>query len=131
VAIELRETGRCEQYEKEYQRRDGSRVSVLINDALLPGPEGQIAAFVVDITARRQAEKRVQNLTRLYATLSQINEAIVREKEEAGLFRAICKVSVDFGGFNLAWIGLYDQEKGEVEAHTTLVPERNTCRSQK
>ena len=117
---ELRETGRCEQYEKEYQRRDGTRVSVLINDALLSGPEGQIAAFVVDITARRQAEKRVQNLTRLYATLSQVNQAVVREKDEAGLFRAICRMSVDFGGFNLAWIGLYDQEKGEVKAHTSI-----------
>ena len=98
---------------------------MLINDALLPGPEGQLAAFVIDISARRQAEKQVQNLTRLYATLSQVNQAIVREKDEKGLFKTICQVAVDFGRFTLAWIGLYDHETGEVKAHTTIGSGRN------
>ena len=34
---ELRERGTCTPYEKEYVRRDGTRVSVFLCDAMLPG----------------------------------------------------------------------------------------------
>jgi PAS domain S-box-containing protein len=54
---ELRERGRCTPYEKEYVRRDGSRVSVFLSNAMLPGPEEQIAAFVLDITNRKRLEQ--------------------------------------------------------------------------
>jgi PAS domain S-box-containing protein len=57
---ELRERGTCRPYEKEYLRRDGTRVPVLLVDALLPGPEEQIAAFALDLTDRKQAEARIQ-----------------------------------------------------------------------
>jgi PAS domain S-box-containing protein len=57
---ELDETGRCRPYEKEYLRRDGSRVPVLLVDALLPGPGQQIAAFVLDLTERKKAEAEIR-----------------------------------------------------------------------
>ncbi len=57
---ELQRRGVCTPYEKEYWRRDGSRVAVLLSDALLPGPEPEIAAFVVDITERRRAEEALR-----------------------------------------------------------------------
>jgi PAS domain S-box-containing protein len=53
---ELRERGVCTPYEKEYIRRDGVRVPVFLADAMLPGPGEEIAAFVLDITERKQAE---------------------------------------------------------------------------
>ena len=53
---ELRRQGTCTPYEKEYVRRDGTRVAVLLSDAMLPGPEEQIAAFALDITERKRAE---------------------------------------------------------------------------
>ena len=59
---ELREGGICTPYEKEYLRRDGSRVAVLLSDAMLPGPEEQIAAFALDITERKRAEAEIRQL---------------------------------------------------------------------
>jgi len=59
---ELRERGICTPYEKEYIRRDGTRVSVFLSDAMLPGPEEQIAAFVLDITEKKRAEEEVAKL---------------------------------------------------------------------
>jgi PAS domain S-box-containing protein len=53
---ELRERRTCTPYEKEYVRRDGTRVSVILCDVMLPGPEEEIAAFVLDITDRKRAE---------------------------------------------------------------------------
>jgi PAS domain S-box-containing protein len=43
-------------YEKEYLRRDGTRVPVLVGGALLDSAEEQGVAFVVDLTERRHAE---------------------------------------------------------------------------
>jgi PAS domain S-box-containing protein len=60
---ELREGGICEPYEKEYVREDGTRVPVYIADAMLPGPEEHIAAFILDITERKRAEEAVQRIT--------------------------------------------------------------------
>lgn len=57
---ELRERGICTPYEKEYVRRDGARVSVFLSDAILPGPEEEIVAFVLDITERKRADEEKQ-----------------------------------------------------------------------
>lgn len=63
VAIaDLRRRGICEPYEKEYVRRDGTRIAVYLADTLLPGPEEQIAAFVLDVTDRKRAESEVRRL---------------------------------------------------------------------
>ncbi|MDO9550495.1 MAG: PAS domain S-box protein [Methanoregula sp.] len=56
---ELREQGKCTPYEKEYIRRDGSRVPVLLTDSMLSGPQEHIAALALDITERKQAEERL------------------------------------------------------------------------
>lgn len=59
---ELRERGTCTPYEKEYLRRDGTRVPVLLADAILPGPEQHIAAFALDLTERKRAENEIHKL---------------------------------------------------------------------
>jgi len=62
-----------------------------------------------DITERKQAEMRVQKLTRLYATLSQTNGIIVRTTNRKELLCSICKAAVNHGKFVLAWWGLLDE----------------------
>lgn len=65
-------------------------------------------SIVNDITDRKKADERIDRLYRLYATLSQINQSIVRIKDRKELFKNICKVCVVFGKFRMAWIGLID-----------------------
>ena len=57
---ELQQRGLCSPYEKEYLRSDGRRVPVYLAKAMLPGPEKQIATFILDITERRLAEQALQ-----------------------------------------------------------------------
>ena len=57
---ELRSKGFCTPYNKEYLRRDGTRVAVLITNTLLPGPEEHIAGFILDITERLKSEEVVR-----------------------------------------------------------------------
>ena len=55
-AAEIRSTGKCTPYEREFLRKDGSLVPVLIGGALLEGSQEHGVAFVLDLTAHRQAE---------------------------------------------------------------------------
>jgi PAS domain S-box-containing protein len=55
--VEAMRTGITPPYEKEYQRRDGSRVPVLLGGVFTdPGPPPQWASFVVDLSAQKAAE---------------------------------------------------------------------------
>ena len=56
-AIEtLRQVGTCASYEKEFIRKDGRRIPVLIGAALLEDSQENGIAFVLDLTERKQAE---------------------------------------------------------------------------
>jgi PAS domain S-box-containing protein len=70
---------------------------------------------VRDITEDKQSEAKINHLTRLYAFLSQVNQAIVRTRDRVELFHAVCRVAVEFGRFRMAWIGLFDETIGEVQ----------------
>jgi len=62
-----------------------------------------------DITERRLAEHRIHRLNRLYTALSETNKAIVHSIDMEHLFRELCRIAIDHGGFLLAWIGLADE----------------------
>lgn len=76
---------------------------------------GRLRVYATDITERKVAEHQTAQIKRLYATLSQVNQAIVRVRNQEELYQTICDVSVQFGEFSLAWIGLLDEVTGEVK----------------
>lgn len=59
---ELEVSGICRPYEKEYIRKDGSRVPILLGCALLEGTTRESTAYVLDITERRLAERERDQL---------------------------------------------------------------------
>ncbi|HXM80928.1 MAG TPA: EAL domain-containing protein [Burkholderiales bacterium] len=67
-------------------------------------------AFLRDITQRKQAEAKIQRLTRVHAVLSGINAAIVRIRDRHELFQEACRIAVEDGGFLMVWIGIVDRE---------------------
>jgi PAS domain S-box-containing protein len=52
----LRSTGSFQPFEKEYLRRDGSRLPVLVGGALFEEGRNEGVAFVLDLTERKRAE---------------------------------------------------------------------------
>jgi PAS domain S-box-containing protein len=54
---ELEATGIAQPYEKEYFRKDGSRVPVLVGRATLDGKSNEGVGFVLDLTDRKRAER--------------------------------------------------------------------------
>ena len=57
---ELEATGTAQPHEKEYFRKDGSRVPVLVGAATFEGTSDEGAAFVFDLTDRKKADEAVR-----------------------------------------------------------------------
>ena len=70
IMATLAATGVAGPYEKEYIRKDGRRVPLLLSVLKLPGRDEHIA-FIVDITDRKRAETAVETQRRLLETVVQ------------------------------------------------------------
>jgi PAS domain S-box-containing protein len=65
--------GSCDLFEKEYVRKDGSRVPVLIAAAAIEDTSSEIVGFVLDLTERKRAEQERERLRQLQAHLAHLN----------------------------------------------------------
>ena len=74
------------------------------------GEAERFTGTVMDITQKKTDEEKIERLNRLYMTLSQVNQAVVRVKDNDELFNAICRVCVEYGKFEMAWVGLIDED---------------------
>jgi signal transduction histidine kinase len=63
-----------------------------------------------DVTSRVVAERRAERFTRIYATLSRADEAIVRIRQRLALLERVCRVLVEQGRLRMAWVGEIDQD---------------------
>ncbi|MDD4969586.1 MAG: PAS domain S-box protein [Paludibacter sp.] len=98
---------------KEYNmvRNDGSIFPALIYTSLVTNSNKTVGlrGIVIDITEQKLTEEKITHSARLYALLSQINQAIVRTQSVEELYQTICEVAIEYGQFHMAWVGLNDE----------------------
>jgi PAS domain S-box-containing protein len=66
ILAQLMEAGAVQPFEKEYVRKDGSRVPVLVGAAMFEGSTDRGVAFVVDLSERKQAELKLRQSEERY-----------------------------------------------------------------
>lgn len=104
----LQRDERVAHFETLRRTRDGRLIDVSVAAAPIKDPNGRVigtSRILRDITMQKEREREIARLSRLYAALSQINQAIVWMATREELFQKICQVLVEHGGFCLAWIG--------------------------
>jgi len=89
AVAELRSTGTFRPVEKEYFRKDGSRVPVLIGGALFEEGSNEGVAFVLDLTERKRAEEEHERLRQLESELAHVNRLSIMGELAASLAHEI------------------------------------------
>jgi PAS domain S-box-containing protein len=117
-AKELRANGIFQPTEKEYIRKDGSRVPVLVTSALLEGSTAEAITFVVDITEHKRAEQAMREHAESLANgqIAALNRTLTLLATEPSLDTALSHVlkaiseqlSVSSSGLHLA--GLHSND---------------------
>lgn len=114
VISSLKKNKSVNSHEFIFQRKDGTLMTGLYSAQMLfLDGETLILSSINDITDRKIAEEQLQHVGRLYALLSQINQAVVRTQDRQTLLQTICEVAVQYGQFKMAWVGIVD-EKTEI-----------------
>jgi PAS domain S-box-containing protein len=118
---EVRATGSCSAYEKEYTGKDGSRVPVLVGAAALGGHRDQGVAFVLNLTEHKRAVDDLRESERRYraaqmelahvnrvTTMGQLTASIAHEVNQP---IAAAVTSADAG---LRWLAAQPPDLAEV-----------------
>jgi PAS domain S-box-containing protein len=66
AVAQMRATGSCDVFEKEYIRKDGSRVPVLVASAAFEQTPTQAVSFILNLTDRKRAEAEARESERRY-----------------------------------------------------------------
>jgi diguanylate cyclase (GGDEF)-like protein len=74
-----------------------------------------IAAVQVQRAALEDSGRDLRRSNRMLRVLSGINALIVRERDQAAIFRQACRIVVHEGQFRMAWIGLIDRSSMTID----------------
>lgn len=102
-------------YSREWllQRKDGRIFSAEIIATTMP--DGNILGMVRDITTFKQQQREIAQLSRLYAALTKVNQAIIWLPDKIQLFNTLCHILVDEAGFKMAWVAWNNPDNNQLE----------------
>lgn len=104
--------------EKQLRRKDGQLIFVNVDTRCVRAQNRSISfiiSVIEDISQRKASEQQLKHQKNLYEMLSQTNQAIVHCQGRDELFKKICQIAVEHGGFLLAFIGKYYKELNDID----------------
>jgi PAS domain S-box-containing protein len=103
--------GRCEAFEKEYFRRDGSRVRALVGGAAFDEARTKAISFVLDLTERKRAEEERRAHLWFLESMDRINRAIQGSNDLERMMSAVLDAVLEVFACDRAWL-LYPCDPG-------------------
>ena len=95
--------------DKRYLRKDGSVLWVSRTVALAreaTGGGSYLIQTIDDITARKLAEGQLARERRAHRVMAECGHILVHATDETAMLQSMCRIAVESGGYNQAWIGL-------------------------
>ncbi|MBV8620228.1 MAG: EAL domain-containing protein [Curvibacter sp.] len=92
---------------RRHRHKDGSLIEVEITASNIVFND-QPARLVIasDIGERLRTEQALLRVSRAQRVLSACNEALVRASTEMGLLEDVTRITVEIGGYRMAWVGI-------------------------
>ena len=111
-------------FETLNRRKDGKVFPTEVSAALAEA-DGKVVchSIIRDISERKATDLRIRQLNHLYMVLSACTGAIIHSDSEEELFRKVCAIAVESGGFRIAWVGKADLEAKRVSPIAKAGPE--------
>jgi len=122
-AEELKATGMMQAREKEFFRKDGSRVPVLIGAACFEGQSNQGVAYILDLTERKRAEEALRERELELSQLVDIVPVYIGRLTPEGEPIFFNKRLIDFLGRDLADLGKMDMGRLATALQTFVHPD--------
>ena len=118
--------------EKRFVRGDGGVVWARLTMANPHDPRFLVHRVVVieDISARKDAEARLEQLSQLHVAASEINEAILRTRQPRELFHDACDILVKHCHFEIAAIRMMKDGILDLEGHAGPLVDELCARTQ-
>jgi PAS domain S-box-containing protein len=121
TVTDLKRTGTVSPFEKEYIRKDGSRVPVLIGGAMFEEGGSQGVGFVLDLTERKRAEAEARENERRYREalmeLAHMNRVTTMGQLAASIAHEISQpvaATVTNAQAGLEWLGAQPPDLEEI-----------------
>lgn len=112
---QLRATGICSPFEKEYIRRDGTRIPVLIGAAFLNGEDDMGVSYLINLAEHQRVETALSQANTKLQALQQVTEAIHSTLALDDVFRKITDGLVHSMGYTSAFIAHLNDQKDRIE----------------
>ena len=101
---EAAQRGSCTPYEKEYIRKDGSKVPILCGYALLEGSKDEYIGFVLDLSAQKEAEAALREREQRFRVLAESLPDFVWIREADGKYAYCNRRLLDYVGQPAEWL---------------------------
>ena len=89
-------------------RRDIDAIFSPLRDAA--GVVINVIGFGVDVTERKQSEDLLQRTNRALRMISECDKELVRATTEANLLQTVCRIIVEEGEYQMAWVGFAEDD---------------------
>ena len=106
------------EYEVMVKRKNGKAIMTYCSLTAIQDMKGEITSYrgiIRDITKQKETEKHLLKLNRNYTLLSHINQTIIRVHETKALLNEVCRITVEYGKFRMAWIGMVNLQTSKVD----------------
>jgi PAS domain S-box-containing protein len=102
-------------YEARIQLKNGqySWYEILGGSTSYQGASALIGTMI-NIDERKEAEREIHRLNRLFQFISRMNESMLKSETEQDIYSEACRIAVEVGKFQLAWIGAYNEKNDQI-----------------